>query len=907
MRASVRSASASAGERLDASRREPAAGALGARPARGCRLAERAHPALAQMRDEREENIRRGARVALRRMTVLHLDAEGGRDALERIVGEVGLGHRGEQAHVEGRRRPRRQPGALCFRGDHREVVADGVADHDRIAGEGAEARPHFCKGRRVPHLLVVDAVDRGRQRGNRLARVDQGMERLAIDLAGGEAQAGDLDHPRPSHIEARGLGVERYRLERQQGCRARRFRHPRLRSQPAPPGRPKDRRGQACGACVPLAPQKGCCPGRLAQTGPRCEDAARLDGRRHRACLHRLPLCRGELGRPHAPGRRRGGPQRALHLSAVARGLLHLVDVLRLGRARLQAGARFPHYLPRPDADDRARLSAGAQDRAAGQGAEHHLDRRLHRRALRQEPGGGGDRDAVRGDRRHPLHRAAVEGGVVVARHHARLHPAGGHDLDRLRRPRLRRRRHHGGVRRVVRHAPHRRHRAPARPDAGDRYRVADQARRLPGGGHLRHLLPVRRAGRPLRQGGGARKHPAGVHRRGEPGDLGDDDGAVVPLHRAVAAPVPRDGGGEQQRAGGAPRRLAVPALPRADQSVRGADRACRPRHLPRRQGRLRHVHAGAAARRRLGNDGAHRLHRRPVGGHRHGDRGERRRRHHGVERSRSAVHAAPAAGQQRNAGRHGGAAAQGAACLDLRRAVARVPLLPPRRRGAARADWPPLLRRGGAIRPGVLRRSVLAPRHGARRHRRPRHRRRGVGLHAAAAELRRLRPARPLDPRPRPVRHREPAAAGAAWRRRGTAHPRGAVEPRAQHIRFHRRVAALDALGDRAAAGEPLRRRQQRADGAHLPLALGGDHRRADRHRGALPRRGADAALVRLLRARARHHAGKQARGRFPPVALRRAHPGFRDRRRLIAPRALPHAAQGLGVEQGRAQAPR
>ena len=46
----------------------------------------------------------------------------------------------------------------------------------------------------------------------------------------------------------------------------------------------------------------------------------------------------------------------------------------------------------------------------------EHHLDRRLHRRALRQEPGGRRDRRADRDHRHRSLHRAAAQGGVVLA-----------------------------------------------------------------------------------------------------------------------------------------------------------------------------------------------------------------------------------------------------------------------------------------------------------------------------------------------------------------------------------------------------------------------------------------------------------------------------------------------------------
>ena len=61
--------------------------------------------------------------------------------------------------------------------------------------------------------------------------------------------------------------------------------------------------------------------------------------------------------------------------------------------------------------------------------------------------------------------------------------------------------------------------------------------------------------------------------------------------------------------------------------------------------------------------------------------------------------------------------------------------------RRRAARLDRPALLRRRRAARAGVLRRPDLAARHRARRHRRHDRRHPGLGLYAAAAELRRRR----------------------------------------------------------------------------------------------------------------------------------------------------------------------
>ena len=69
------------------------------------------------------------------------------------------------------------------------------------------------------------------------------------------------------------------------------------------------------------------------------------------------------------------------------------------------------------------------------------------------------------------------------------------GGDPAGARRHRAVRRLRDGDLRGAVRHPPHRRHRAPGRPDAGDRDRVDRQARRLPGRRHVRHLLHVRRA----------------------------------------------------------------------------------------------------------------------------------------------------------------------------------------------------------------------------------------------------------------------------------------------------------------------------------------------------------------------------------------------------------------------------
>ena len=244
------------------------------------------------------------------------------------------------------------------------------------------------------------------------------------------------------------------------------------------------------CGDCEPQGPVRLARPGRLGR-----RHAARLGRHSRSARLHRPAVPRGELRGSRPPSRPRG-TRAAADLSAVAGDLLHLLDVLRLGRLGVAQRLRVPHHLYRPGDHDRAVRAADRARGAARQGPEHHVDRRLHRGALRQEPGGRRDRRADRDHRHRSLHRAAAQGGVVLARNHHRPCGAG----RRARTPAARRhgavrRDVDGGVRRPVRYPAYRRDRAPGRPDARHRGRVHRQAGDVPGGRNLRHLLDVRRA----------------------------------------------------------------------------------------------------------------------------------------------------------------------------------------------------------------------------------------------------------------------------------------------------------------------------------------------------------------------------------------------------------------------------
>ena len=169
--------------------------------------------------------------------------------------------------------------------------------------------------------------------------------------------------------------------------------------------------------ACAAVAPVEACA-GREGVSS----DAARLGRDRSRLRLHRVPVSGRQLRRPPLADPAR--PRQRADLSAVAGDLLHLLDVFRLGRIRHPHQHRFSRDLYRPDPDDRVLHAAAAPRDPAGEIAEHHLDRRFHRRALRQEPGRRRNRRPDRDHRLGSLHRAAAQGGGVVARNHPERGP---------------------------------------------------------------------------------------------------------------------------------------------------------------------------------------------------------------------------------------------------------------------------------------------------------------------------------------------------------------------------------------------------------------------------------------------------------------------------------------------------
>ena len=173
-----------------------------------------------------------------------------------------------------------------------------------------------------------------------------------------------------------------------------------------------------------------------------------------------------------------------------------------------------------------------------------------------------------------------------------AQVAPGNGRHAAGARRHRAVRGAGDGGLRGAVRHPPYRRHRAPGRPDAGDRGGIDRQAVRLPGGRHLRHLLDVRWARARCLPPRKADPDTAAIFTRSPPFDTFLATTllsfvAIILLPRQFhVAVVENHSEGEIKRAA-----WLFPLYLRADQPVRGADRARRPLDLPVGRDRRRHV----------------------------------------------------------------------------------------------------------------------------------------------------------------------------------------------------------------------------------------------------------------------------------------------------------------------------
>ena len=234
---------------------------------------------------------------------------------------------------------------------------------------------------------------------------------------------------------------------------------------------------------------------------------------RLHGAALRHRPSG-GPPGRP--------GPQhhqQPLYLRALAGRLLHGLDLLRQRRARRRRRPRFSPHLHRPDPAVRPGLGGPAQDRPHQQSPPHHVHRRLHRLALRQEqhPGehGGGHRRAGH----HPLHRPSAQGHLHELYHHqpvpSHCHAAVFRGHPRVRGHRVLRGTAARAVRDPLRHPPPGCHRAARGAGRRHRLRIDRQAGRVSVRRPFRDLWHVPGARRPVREGGGPAPAAGALHLR--------------------------------------------------------------------------------------------------------------------------------------------------------------------------------------------------------------------------------------------------------------------------------------------------------------------------------------------------------------------------------------------------------
>ena len=188
------------------------------RPARLLGLRQRAHVLCAQPRQQRQKDLSGRAGVSERRMPSAHLDAQPSGELIERVTGKIAPGDLAEQPDTQAARACKGQPGAVAFALEHRQIEADRMSDHHRIADKGGELQPHLGEGRRLRDRRVIDAMDGGDGGRDWHPGTHQPAEcRGFVDPSAGDPDGRHLDHSGRGRIEPGGLGIEHDGVERNQ------------------------------------------------------------------------------------------------------------------------------------------------------------------------------------------------------------------------------------------------------------------------------------------------------------------------------------------------------------------------------------------------------------------------------------------------------------------------------------------------------------------------------------------------------------------------------------------------------------------------------------------------------------------------------------------------------------------
>lgn len=147
-------------------------------------------------------------------MAIRCVDSKPHCHAVEGIVGEIRRRDLGEKSRVERARDRPDEASAFAFPLDDCQIEAERVSDYDVVADEDGKLGPGLGKGRSAGHRGIINAVDTRGRRRYRTWWPHPSSQSGGLDVSADESRSGELDEEGLARIEARGLGVDRDRVE---------------------------------------------------------------------------------------------------------------------------------------------------------------------------------------------------------------------------------------------------------------------------------------------------------------------------------------------------------------------------------------------------------------------------------------------------------------------------------------------------------------------------------------------------------------------------------------------------------------------------------------------------------------------------------------------------------------------